>query len=124
MKAHTYYIICGRPPIAGEAFPLPPPGGATGLDAEFAVEETVKLRGLVAQYNQLGLEPDVLLLEGGSPHRRLSLLQSASVARPLRSLVVLASSFDVRRRGVVRVGRVKSQRLGPTSLVWRRLAMM
>ena len=24
MKAHTYYIIFGRPPIAGEASPLPP----------------------------------------------------------------------------------------------------
>ena len=31
MKAHTYYVIFGRPPIggAGEASPLPP-GGATG----------------------------------------------------------------------------------------------
>ena len=28
MKAHTYYIIFGRPPIGGEASPLPP-GGAT-----------------------------------------------------------------------------------------------
>jgi len=28
MKAHTYYIIFGRPPIGG-SFPLPPSGGAT-----------------------------------------------------------------------------------------------
>jgi len=28
MKAHTYYIIFGRPPIGGEASPLPP-GSAT-----------------------------------------------------------------------------------------------
>ena len=30
MKAHTYYIIFGRPPIGGGASPLPPPGGASG----------------------------------------------------------------------------------------------
>jgi len=29
MKAHTYYIIFGRPPRGGEASPFPP-GGATG----------------------------------------------------------------------------------------------
>jgi len=29
MKAHTYYIIFGRPPIGEEASPFPPPGGAT-----------------------------------------------------------------------------------------------
>jgi len=29
MKAHTYYIIFGRPPIGGEAFPFPPSGSAT-----------------------------------------------------------------------------------------------
>jgi len=29
MKAHTYYIIFGRPPIGG-SFPLSPSGGATG----------------------------------------------------------------------------------------------
>ena len=32
MKAHTYYVIFGRPPIEGEASPLPP-GGATGSAA-------------------------------------------------------------------------------------------
>ena len=31
MKAHTYYILFGRPPIGG-SFPLPP-GGATALQA-------------------------------------------------------------------------------------------
>ena len=34
MKAHTYYIIFGRPPIGGKASSLPP-GGATGLNAFF-----------------------------------------------------------------------------------------
>ena len=32
MKAHTYYIIFGRPPIGGE-LPPSPPGGATGCTA-------------------------------------------------------------------------------------------
>ena len=32
MKAHTYYIIFGRPPIGGK-LPPSPPGGATGLNA-------------------------------------------------------------------------------------------
>ena len=30
MKAHTYYIIFGRPPIGARSFPLPAPSGATG----------------------------------------------------------------------------------------------
>jgi len=34
MKAHTYYIIFGRPPVGGKASSLPP-GGATGLNAIF-----------------------------------------------------------------------------------------
>jgi len=32
MKAHTYYIIFGRPPIGGKLPPFPP-GGATGVKA-------------------------------------------------------------------------------------------
>ena len=31
MKAHTYYIIFGRPPIGGELPPFLPSGGATDL---------------------------------------------------------------------------------------------
>jgi len=31
MKAHTYYIIFGRPPIRGK-LPAFPPGGATGSE--------------------------------------------------------------------------------------------
>jgi len=32
MKAHTYYIIFGRPPIGGKLPPFPSSGGATAGD--------------------------------------------------------------------------------------------
>ena len=37
MKAHTYYIIFGRPPIGGKLRPFPP-GGATVLTSRIVVE--------------------------------------------------------------------------------------
>ena len=66
------------------------------LDAEFIVEEAVELGGLVSQYDYLGFELDVLLLQTGGAYRRLSLLESTCVARSLGRLVVLTTSFDVR----------------------------
>jgi len=36
MKAHTYYIIFGCPPIGGEASPIHPPGGATDVTCVFS----------------------------------------------------------------------------------------
>jgi len=46
MKAHTYYILFGRPSIGGK-LPLFPPGGAT--DSEYAIQfsfaETVVVLG-------------------------------------------------------------------------------
>jgi len=35
-KAHTYYIIFGRPPLEGEASPFPP-GGATGQGSKLSI---------------------------------------------------------------------------------------
>jgi len=36
MKAHTYYIIFGRPPIGGGFFPSPP-GGATATECDVLI---------------------------------------------------------------------------------------
>ena len=49
MKAHTYYIIFGRPPIGG-SFPLPP-GGAT--DRGQHAGSSVMLRSVTYLYSKL-----------------------------------------------------------------------
>ena len=44
MKAHTYYIIFGRPPIGGK---LPPSGGATAVNAENTILRPVLYKSLM-----------------------------------------------------------------------------
>ena len=48
MKAHTYYTIFGRPPVGGEASPLPN-GGATGPVARLFYRHPVVGKDDVAQ---------------------------------------------------------------------------
>jgi len=53
MKAHTYYIIFGRPPIGG-SFPPFPPGGATAFDVCYIYfDETKPLPTLLTGDNRL-----------------------------------------------------------------------
>ena len=48
MKAHTYYIIFGRPPIGGK-LPLYPPGGATDWHLTFTKSRSASTLPLVGR---------------------------------------------------------------------------
>ena len=70
MKAHTYYIIFGRPPVGGGSFPPSPPGGATdrccalyelgGAGTLFANNQGPDLQNVLRQsYDYLTIMPEL-----------------------------------------------------------------